>query len=330
MFIFHPLSPLFSSADGDYTVTLMTKATISFTGRVKWGPPAIFKSYCKIDVEYFPFDQQDCVLKFGSWTYDGFQVDVKHFWHERLHTSNESALVNPGVDLNAYYESGEWDLMAASAKKNILRYPCCDEPYPDVSFYIRLRRKTLFYTINLIIPCISITMLTVLGFYLPSDCGEKISLCISLLLSLSLFQLLLLEIIPPTSEKVPLIGKYILFTTVLVALSVLLSVLILNINFRTDVTHEMPNWMRKLFLDSLPKYLWMKRPAPGKKPSDEVEFDYIQSDLSNYDNPYKKKLCRVYKEKSTDQLVNYNTTFIGVAEDVNIAAFCKVSALINR
>ena len=28
-----------------------------------------------MDVEYFPFDEQTCVMKFGSWTYDGFQVE---------------------------------------------------------------------------------------------------------------------------------------------------------------------------------------------------------------------------------------------------------------
>ena len=30
-----------------------------------------------MDVEYFPFDEQTCVMKFGSWTYDGFQVLIK-------------------------------------------------------------------------------------------------------------------------------------------------------------------------------------------------------------------------------------------------------------
>ena len=43
-------------------------------GLVKWEPPAIFKSSCDIDVRYFPFDEQTCWLKFGSWTFDGFQV----------------------------------------------------------------------------------------------------------------------------------------------------------------------------------------------------------------------------------------------------------------
>ena len=33
-----------------------------------------FKSTCKIDITWFPFDDQQCDLKFGSWTYSGWQV----------------------------------------------------------------------------------------------------------------------------------------------------------------------------------------------------------------------------------------------------------------
>ena len=32
------------------------------------------KSTCKIDITWFPFDDQQCDLKFGSWTYSGWQV----------------------------------------------------------------------------------------------------------------------------------------------------------------------------------------------------------------------------------------------------------------
>ena len=77
---FPPITPFLSylfSADGNYEVTLMTKATIYYNGAVVWQPPAIYKSSCLIDVEYFPYDIQSCVLKMGSWTYDGFQVDLK-------------------------------------------------------------------------------------------------------------------------------------------------------------------------------------------------------------------------------------------------------------
>lgn len=64
------------SADGNFEVTLSTKAQLNYTGRIQWKPPAIYKSSCEIDVEYFPFDEQTCLMKFGSWTYDGFKVVV--------------------------------------------------------------------------------------------------------------------------------------------------------------------------------------------------------------------------------------------------------------
>jgi hypothetical protein len=54
-----------------------------------------------------------------------------------------------------------------------------EEDYPnkvltDITFILTMRRKTLFYTVNLIIPCVGISFLTVLVFYLPSDSGEKV------------------------------------------------------------------------------------------------------------------------------------------------------------
>ena len=72
--------PLFSqlknSADGNYEVTLLTKALVYYTGKVSWKPPALFRSTCEIDVKWFPFDIQSCLMKFGSWTYDGLEVKI--------------------------------------------------------------------------------------------------------------------------------------------------------------------------------------------------------------------------------------------------------------
>ncbi len=49
---------LFFSADGNYQVTIMTKAKVFHNGTVSWNPPAIYKSMCQINVEWFPFDTQ--------------------------------------------------------------------------------------------------------------------------------------------------------------------------------------------------------------------------------------------------------------------------------
>ena len=85
-------------------------------------------------------------------------------------------IVNIGVDLSEFYMSVEWDILAVPAIRNVKYYTCCDEPYLDITFNITMRRKTLFYTVNLIIPCMGISFLTVLVFYLPSDSGEKVSI----------------------------------------------------------------------------------------------------------------------------------------------------------
>lgn len=67
-------------------------------------------------------------MKFGSWAYDGFQVDI----------TNRSA----NVDLTNYVENGEWELEAVTVKRNVVYYTCCPEPFPDVTFTIVINRYT--------------------------------------------------------------------------------------------------------------------------------------------------------------------------------------------
>lgn len=198
------------------------------------------------------------------------QVDLRH-----LAQTEDSDEIEIGVDLSDYYISVEWDILRVSATRHEKFYVCCEEPYPDLIFYLKLRRKTLFYTVNLIIPCVGISFLSVLVFYLPSHSGEKVSLSISILLSLTVFFLLLVEIIPPTSLTVPLLGKYLLFTMVLVTLSVVVTIAVLNVNFRSPVTHRMARWVRVVFIQTLPRFLMIERP---KKEEDEAHDDSEEDD----------------------------------------------------
>ncbi|XP_025203007.1 acetylcholine receptor subunit alpha-like 1 isoform X2 [Melanaphis sacchari] len=284
---------LYNNADGNYEVTIMTKAILHYTGKVVWKPPAIYKSFCEINVEYFPFDEQTCSMKFGSWTYDGYMMDLRH-----ISQAPDSDVIEVGIDLQDYYLSVEWDIMGVPAVRHEKFYVCCEEPYLDIFFNITLRRKTLFYTVNLIIPCVGISFLSVLVFYLPSESGEKVSLCISILLSLTVFFLLLVEIIPPTSLTVPLLGKYLLFTMVLVTLSVFVTVAVLNVNFRSPVTHKMRPWVVKLFIQILPKVLFIERPKKG---------DSIDEDDDDDDEKHGEILSGVFDVPSEiDKYLGYN------------------------
>lgn len=226
-----------------YEVSFYSNAVISYDGSIFWLPPAIYKSACKIEVKHFPFDQQNCTMKFRSWTYDRTEIDL--------------VLKSEVASLDDFTPSGEWDIVALPGRRN--ENPD-DSTYVDITYDFIIRRKPLFYTINLIIPCILITSLAILVFYLPSDCGEKMTLCISVLLALTVFLLLISKIVPPTSLDVPLVGKYLMFTMVLVTFSIVTSVCVLNVHHRSPTTHTMPPWVRTLFLHKLPALLFMKQP----------------------------------------------------------------------
>jgi nicotinic acetylcholine receptor len=62
------------SADEKFDGSYQTNVVVSNEGKCLFVPPGIFKSTCKIDITWFPFDDQRCDLKFGSWTYSGWKV----------------------------------------------------------------------------------------------------------------------------------------------------------------------------------------------------------------------------------------------------------------
>ncbi|XP_021913497.1 acetylcholine receptor subunit beta-like 1 [Zootermopsis nevadensis] len=243
--VWKPDIVLFNNADGNYEVRYKSNVLIYPNGEVLWVPPAIYQSSCTIDVTYFPFDQQTCIMKFGSWTFNGDQVSLALYNNKNF------------VDLSDYWKSGTWDIIEVPAYLN--EYPVIPTE-TDITFYIVIRRKTLFYTVNLILPTVLISFLCVLVFYLPAEAGEKVTLGISILLSLVVFLLLVSKILPPTSLVLPLIAKYLLFTFIMNTVSILVTVIIINWNFRGPRTHRMPPWIRAMFLYYLPIVLLMKRP----------------------------------------------------------------------
>ena len=70
------------SADGKYEVSFKPNVVIYDNGKVLWIPPAIYKSSCEIGVEYFPFDEQNCTMNFGSWTFNSQQAWMAAIFNE--------------------------------------------------------------------------------------------------------------------------------------------------------------------------------------------------------------------------------------------------------
>uniref|UniRef100_A0A9J2Q9U4 Neurotransmitter-gated ion-channel ligand-binding domain-containing protein n=1 Tax=Ascaris lumbricoides TaxID=6252 RepID=A0A9J2Q9U4_ASCLU len=189
-----PLDVRYYPADAHYKESVMsTDVLVNFQGNVSWSVAGIFKSSCPLDVRYYPFDFQNCVLKFASWAYDGTKIDI--------------LLNSEKGDETNFMTSTEWHLSLIRAEKNYIIYSCCPEPYPFVDVHISIQRRPMFYVFNLILPCVLISAIALLGFYMPSDSGEKVTLGITSLLSTTVFLMLVAEGMPPTSEALPLIGE---------------------------------------------------------------------------------------------------------------------------
>ncbi len=117
----------------------------------------------------------------------------------------------PTGDNSVFNSDGEWDMEGLSSLFEEEYYPDAPGiPYTHVLFTIHFKRRSMYYVFNLVMPCVLISGITVLGFVLPSDSGEKVSLGITVLLSLTVFLLLIAESMPPSSD-VPVIGKTLWF-----------------------------------------------------------------------------------------------------------------------
>lgn len=138
---------------------------------------------------------------------------------------------------------GSFLFLGVPGKRNEIYYNCCPEPYIDITFVIIIRRRTLYYFFNLIVPCVLIASMAVLGFTLPPDSGEKLSLGVTILLSLTVFLNMVAETMPATSDAVPLLGTYFNCIMFMVASSVVSTILILNYHHRNADTHEMSHWV---------------------------------------------------------------------------------------
>ncbi|NXP53182.1 ACHG protein, partial [Heliornis fulica] len=250
-----------NNIDGTFEITLYTNVLVSPDGSIYWLPPAIYRSTCSIHVTHFPFDWQNCTLVFHP------PPPPTQGWGEA------GSLGAPGgaVGLRWHYrtaENGEWAIKHRPARKiiNSEHFTPDDTQYQQVIFYLIIQRKPLFYIINIIVPCVLISAMAVLVYFLPAKAGgQKCTVSINVLLAQTVFLFLIAQKVPETSQAVPLIGKYLTFLMVVTVVIVVNAVIVLNISLRTPNTHSMSQRVRQVCLHLLPRYLGMHMPeeVPG-------------------------------------------------------------------
>ena len=164
-------------------------------GSLHWEPGGIFRTTCDIDITYFPFDSQHCPLLVGAYSYYSTKMNI---------TNSSSVISTHGLQ-----ENGEWHVYSTSVRWAITILECCpDSGYSHVIFTLHLKRRYKFYLMNIVLPCLMLSVLIMIGFFLPPEAGEKISLGISVLLAFTVFLMMIADNIPRTSLAIPLIGEW--------------------------------------------------------------------------------------------------------------------------
>uniref|UniRef100_A0A8C4QJM5 Cholinergic receptor nicotinic delta subunit n=1 Tax=Eptatretus burgeri TaxID=7764 RepID=A0A8C4QJM5_EPTBU len=254
--LWQPEIVLENTNDGQFTVSFYCNVVLSSNGLVYWLPPGIFRSFCPIRVAYYPFDWQNCTLTLRSMMYSAEEINLQ--LQTEIIKKKKSPIEWVVIDPKAYTENGEWEIVHKPARRIVnTQLPRHSTNHQEITFNLIIRRKPLFYIVNMIIPVILISFLSLLTYYLPADSGEKVSVAIAVLLSQSVFLFLVAQRLPQTSQEIPLLGRYLLFIMVSVTLVVLTNVLMLNLHHRTPNTHKLHTWIKWLFLERLPKILPM-------------------------------------------------------------------------
>ncbi|XP_028397906.1 neuronal acetylcholine receptor subunit alpha-7-like [Dendronephthya gigantea] len=236
---------LLNRAEGsDEIGSVETRLRLHDDGNITWLIQTIYRSSCSIDISYFPFDDQTCQLIIGSRTYNKKALKI--------------VPKNRHADIKQYTVHGEWTLLGTSALQKSVEYSYSDEEYSTVRFYFYLRRQTLYYMMNFIVPCVLIAVLTVPVLLLPPESQERQSYGVTVLLSFTILIMMLQEKVPPTSKVYPMIGVYYACTIVQVSLAMGMSTVMLCFYHKRPCTTPIPKWVKVIVLKWCAKLVRME------------------------------------------------------------------------
>ncbi|XP_048237109.1 acetylcholine receptor subunit alpha-like [Haliotis rufescens] len=200
----------------------LTRRVLYKNGSVVVHVPGYFSTFCNFDMMYFPFDSQTCYIDLNS---------LDHFAEELEFRPVSKQVTTIGNNIDA-----EWTVDSASMASG--QITIAKHFYYRVRIKFQLSRKPLFAILNIVIPIVTISVLSMMVFLVPVESGEKLSFSLSALLSLAVFMSFISEQIPASSEKPPLLVIYLTSMVLLNALSVISTVLVLLCHHRVSVAKE--------------------------------------------------------------------------------------------
>lgn len=103
-------------------------------------------------------------------------------------------------------DSGEWDINSLEAYEERVLFTCCPEPFSSIIYQLTVSRVSLYYFMYILLPLISLAFLFLLVFHIPPDSGERMGFGVTVLLSITVYLLVISEKLPEKSDNVPMLG----------------------------------------------------------------------------------------------------------------------------
>lgn len=194
-------------------------------GTVTWKPYQVYESACTVDVLYFPFDKTTCSLRFVIWSNT---IDL-------VKISTGSV----GLNMEFFQESSQWSVVSTSAAN----YETSTTS--GVTFSLHLKRKPLFYLLNILIPVVMLAVLNIFVFVLPASSGEKSGFSVTAFLAFVVFLTIISSELPQNSERLSLFDGYLFLMTLLSTVIVVVTMIQLRL-YNRDEDQPIPNALHSL------------------------------------------------------------------------------------
>ncbi|XP_067423040.1 5-hydroxytryptamine receptor 3B [Emydura macquarii macquarii] len=189
---------------------------VNAAGMIKNYKPMQVASACSLETYAFPFDTQNCSLTFGSVLHTVEDVDLA-FWRSREDIQNDKTM---------FPDDGEWELLSVPSHHRVVHVE--SGRFAQIQFNVVTRRRPLLYVVSLLIPSIFLMVIDLTSFYLPPNCGTRITFKTSVLVGYTVFKVNISDKLPGTAACTPLIGVFFTVCMALLVLSLAKSILLIK------------------------------------------------------------------------------------------------------
>ena len=218
------------------------------TGYAAWSAEGTYKLICEVNIKFYPFDTQTCLM--------AVYVDDTTRAYVDLKATEETG------SLESYSQNSAWKLVGIYYERQV---------FMEVSIVvmtIELERRADFILYTIIAPLILMSILNVGVFIVPTDSGEKGSIAVTIFLSYGVFVSMISSELPHNSINVSYLLVYILLLLVLSVVAVIYSFIQSWIYSHYGDGH--------VNFDMLKKFIKVSKILPGR--NEDLKRDNISGD----------------------------------------------------